>query len=55
MSSMPYETPKLERFGDFRTLTQVGFSGASDGCTITGPGVGSATGSNLQGVCVRTS
>lgn len=54
MGSQPYSTPSLLCFGEFRELTQVGFSGATDGCTITGPGVGSVTGNDLSGVCARS-
>ncbi len=43
-----YQKPSLERFGSFRELTQIGFSGASDGFTIIGPPVGApTTGCNL--------
>lgn len=37
-----YQKPKVERFGTFRELTQIGFQGDSDGFTICGdtPGVG---------------
>ncbi len=32
-----YSKPELEKFGNFRQLTQIGFSGSSDGFTIVGP------------------
>ena len=32
-----YAKPKLEKFGSFRTLTQVGFNGGNDGYIILGP------------------
>jgi len=32
-----YLTPKVERFGTFRELTQIGLTGASDGMTVCGP------------------
>lgn len=31
-----YQKPKVERFGTFRELTQVGFNGTTDGFTICG-------------------
>lgn len=31
-----YSKPKIERFGTFRELTQVGFNGTSDGFTVCG-------------------
>lgn len=34
-----YHKPKVERFGTVRELTLVGFTGATDGFTISGPGV----------------
>ncbi len=37
-----YEKPTLEKFGTFRELTQIGFSGATDGFTIIGPPPGSS-------------
>ena len=54
MGSQPYTSPQVRRFGDFRTLTQVGFSGSTDGCTITGPTVGTVSGNDLQPVCARS-
>lgn len=42
-----YEKPKLQRFGTFRELTLLGFTGASDGFTIVGPDGSTATGSEL--------
>jgi hypothetical protein len=35
-----YQKPKVERFGTFRELTQVGFNTHSDGLTICGPNGG---------------
>ena len=35
-----YQKPKIERFGTFRDLTQVGFNGSTDGYTIEGIGIG---------------
>ncbi|MFI5241963.1 MAG: lasso RiPP family leader peptide-containing protein [Gemmatimonadales bacterium] len=35
-----YQKPKVERFGTFRELTQVGFNGTTDGFTICGIGSG---------------
>lgn len=32
-----YSKPTLEKFGSFRNLTQVGFSGGNDGYIILGP------------------
>jgi hypothetical protein len=32
-----YRTPRLERFGTFREITQEGFSGNLDGGLILGP------------------
>ncbi len=55
MGSNPYSTPTLQCFGEFRTLTQIGLSGASDGCTVSGPSVGTVSGNNLVGVCARAS
>ncbi len=37
-----YQRPKVERFGTFRDLTRVGFTGAADGMGELGvPGTGS--------------
>ena len=33
-----YQKPRVERFGTFRELTQVGFTGTSDGATLCGNG-----------------
>ena len=44
-----YEKPKLERFGTFRELTQVGFNGNSDGFTVCGVPGASGTGSDVCG------
>ena len=35
-----YQKPRVERFGSFRELTQVGFNGTTDGFTICGIGSG---------------
>lgn len=35
-----YQKPRVERFGSFRELTQVGFNGTTDGFTICGIGTG---------------
>lgn len=43
-----YQKPRLDRFGSFRELTQVGFSGASDGTTFIGVTGGVATGSGCS-------
>ena len=52
-----YQKPKVERFGTFRELTQVGFQGTSDGFTICGTAPG--TGNDLCGTednpCTRGS
>jgi hypothetical protein len=53
-----YHKPRVQRFGTVRELTQVGFTGASDGYTITGPVTGN--GDNYCGapggaVCPTTS
>jgi hypothetical protein len=40
-----YQKPKVERFGTFRELTQVGFNGTTDGFTICGTNGG--TGNEL--------
>ena len=40
-----YQKPKVERFGTFRELTQVGFNGTTDGFTICG--VNGGTGDEL--------
>lgn len=42
-----YQKPRVERFGTFRELTQVGFNGTTDGFTICGDNGG--TGDNLCG------
>lgn len=42
-----YHKPKVERFGTVRELTLVGFTGATDGFTISGPTTGN--GSNFCG------
>ncbi|MEZ4422727.1 MAG: lasso RiPP family leader peptide-containing protein [Gemmatimonadota bacterium] len=49
-----YARPTLTIVGSFRDVTQVGFYGAGDGCTIVGPGI-SATGNNFQSTCGTTS
>ena len=41
-----YQKPKVERFGTFRELTQIGLQGNSDGYTICGIG---GTGSDYCG------
>jgi hypothetical protein len=41
-----YQTPRLERFGPFRDLTKIGFSLASDGCTIIGANGNTGNGGN---------
>lgn len=50
-----YQKPKVERFGTFRELTQIGLQGSSDGYTICGIG---GTGNNFCGTpdnpCPRT-
>ena len=50
-----YQKPKVERFGTFRELTQIGLQGSSDGFTICGIG---GTGNNFCGTpdnpCPRT-
>lgn len=43
-----YHKPKVERFGTVRELTLVGFTGATDGYTITG-GSTTGNGSDLCG------
>ena len=46
-----YEKPKVERFGSFRELTRVGFSGSCDGYSVTSNTDGSTSdGNNLMGV-----
>ena len=40
-----YEKPTLVRFGTFRQVTQVGFTGANDGGLITGAPEGDTDGS----------
>ena len=42
-----YQKPRVERFGSFRELTQVGFNGTTDGFTICG--IGGGTGNELCG------
>ena len=42
-----YQKPKVERFGTFRELTQVGFNGSTDGFTICG--IGGGIGNELCG------
>lgn len=42
-----YQKPRVERFGTFRELTQVGFSGSQDGFTICG--ITNGTGNSLCG------
>ena len=41
-----YQKPKVERFGTFRELTQIGLQGSSNGYTICGIG---GTGNNFCG------
>lgn len=48
-----YQKPRVVRLGTFRELTQVGFFGVGDGCTIVGPGI-TATGNNFQTKCGRS-
>jgi len=43
-----YVKPRLERFGTFRELTKLGFTGASDGFTIIGPDGNSSSGNDLD-------
>jgi hypothetical protein len=43
-----YVKPRLDRYGTFRELTLIGFTGASDGCTMTGVGT---SGNDLAQVC----
>ena len=40
MEGRVYQKPRVERFGSFRELTQVGFNGTTDGFTICGIGSG---------------
>lgn len=42
-----YQKPRVERYGTFRELTQVGFNGSTDGFTICG--IGGGTGNELCG------
>lgn len=35
-----YEKPEVQKFGSFRSLTQIGFNNASDGATALGIGNG---------------
>lgn len=47
-----YEKPRVERFGTFRELTRVGFTGAYDGYTITNDDTGdTSTGCDIDGSC----
>jgi hypothetical protein len=50
-----YQKPKVERFGTFRELTQVGFQGTSDGFTICGttsPATGNDCSDNDPAGCI---
>ena len=44
-----YITPRLERFGTFRELTQIGFNGVADGFTVVGPSSSPSHGNNTNG------
>jgi hypothetical protein len=45
-----YEKPRVQRFGTFRELTQIGFSGVCDGYTITNNDTGDTSdGNNIGG------
>jgi hypothetical protein len=47
-----YQKPRVERFGSFRELTRVGFSGSSDGFTVTNNSNGdTSSGCDLWGTC----
>jgi hypothetical protein len=43
-----YSKPKVTRYGTFRDLTQLGFTGSSDGFTIIGPDGSSTSGNDLD-------
>jgi hypothetical protein len=43
-----YTKPTVTRYGTFRELTQLGFSGASDGFTIIGPDGSTSSGNDLD-------
>lgn len=43
-----YEKPRVERYGAFRELTQLGFTGASDGFTIIGPDGSTSSGNDVR-------
>ncbi|MBA2557943.1 MAG: lasso RiPP family leader peptide-containing protein [Chloroflexi bacterium] len=45
-----YQKPRLERFGAFRELTQIGWSGGNDGFTLNGNAVTNTTGNNCDNV-----
>ncbi|HEX8718310.1 MAG TPA: lasso RiPP family leader peptide-containing protein [Gemmatimonadaceae bacterium] len=47
-----YQKPKVERYGTFRELTQVGFNGTSDGYTVSG--IGNETCSSITAPGCRT-
>lgn len=49
-----YQKPKLEVFGSFRELTQIGFTGASDAYLILGPDGSTSNGCELRG-CATSS
>lgn len=44
-----YQKPRLERYGTLRELTKLGFTGADDGFTITGPDGAVSTGNDISG------
>ncbi len=50
---MNYEAPKLQKFGSFRDLTEVGAAGLGDLSSVHGPNTGCNP--NQVGDCARVS
>jgi hypothetical protein len=43
-----YEKPALQKFGSFRDLTRIGFTGSSDGASVLGPTAGRRKGKKIK-------
>lgn len=43
-----YVKPVLQKFGSFRDLTRIGFTGSSDGASVLGPTAGRRKGKKIK-------
>ena len=43
-----YQKPVLQKFGTFRDLTRIGFTGSSDGASVLGPRSSGRKGKKLK-------